>query len=853
MPGGLWNVGWRYLLARRWQSLLMVFGIALGVAVVVSIDLANASAGRAFSLSTESVTGKATHQVDGGSQGVDETVYRDLRIMPDSPIMAPVISVYFTSPQLGDHPLQLLGIDPLADAPFRSFLGNPQQQVSLQSLETLKAFFTRPGAVILSQSVAERYGLKPGDSLDFVIGGYRREAFLAGLIAPQDDLNQRTLEGLALADLSTAQELAQMTGRLSRIDLLIPEGEPETVAKLSSQLPAGYRITAASARTSTIQQMTSAFQLNLTALSLLALVVGLFLIYNTMTFSVVQRRGLFGTLRCLGVTRREIFTLVLSEAFIVGVLGGISGILLGILLGQVTIRMVTQTVNDLYFTTTVQSVGIDPFSLLKGAGMGLLATLLTAALPAWEASTVPPRAALLRSGLEVKVRGSVWKTALAGLAAGGLALLAFSLPSNSVILGFTGTMFVVVAFALFSSAFLVVLMQLIAPVMGKVFGLLGRMAPRDLVNALSRTAVAVAALMVAVAVIIGVSLMIDSFRNTVVVWLEQTLQGDIYVSVPGFSATTASDAIDPRVVETVQAWPGVRRVDTLRSVSVDSAIGPVNLSATENPQIGSERQFAALRISREQVWPQMQAGSVLLSEPLANRLGIKQPGGSIRLQTLAGPRDFPIIGIYYDYASSEGTVFMALSVYRSLWQDPALTALSLRLEQGVDADQVTRQLQDRLTGQQLNIRPNRELRSDVMEVFDRTFAITIALRMLATVVAFIGVLNALLLLQMEKQREVGILRALGLTGQQLRRLVMMETGLMGLTAGLLAIPTGYALALVLIYVINRRSFGWTLQMSVHPETFLQAMAVAVLAAVFAGVYPAWKMSRMATAEVIRNE
>jgi putative ABC transport system permease protein len=192
-------------------------------------------------------------------------------------------------------------------------------------------------------------------------------------------------------------------------------------------------------------------------------------------------------------------------------------------------------------------------------------------------------------------------------------------------------------------------------------------------------------------------------------------------------------------------------------------------------------------------------------------------------------------------------------VYHQFWQDDALTALSLRLEPGIDADQLSRDLQDHLTGQKLTIRPNQELRSDVMDVFDRTFAITVALRLLATLVAFIGVLNALLLLQMERQREVGILRALGLTGRQLWSLVMMETGLMGLTAGLLAVPTGYALALVLVYVINRRSFGWTLQMAVHPQTFLQALAVAMVAALLAGIYPAWKMSRMATAEVIRNE
>lgn len=847
----LWNVGWRYLLVHRWQSVLMILGIALGVSVVIAIDLANASAARAFELSTETVTGKTTHQIDGGVQGVPESLYARLRREAVTGLAAPVISKYVISPQLGSSPLQLLGIDPFADAPFRSFLG-PSEQSVIPDLDNLAAFLVQPGAVLISQPLAERYALEPGNPLTLVVDGRERQAFVAGVLVPADSLSQRTLDGLLLADIATAQELAGMEGRLSRIDLIVPDSN--AMDKVVQWLPEGYRVIPASARTSTIQQMSAAFQLNLSALSLLALVVGLFLIYNTMTFSVVQRRGMFGTLRCLGVTRREIFSMVLAEAFLIGLLGGLLGIVLGLALGQVTVRLVTQTVNDLYFTTTVQAVGIEPGSLFKGALLGLLATILTAALPAWEAASVPPRAALLRSGLESKARRSVGWAGLAGLAAGGLGTLLFAVPTTNIVIGFGGTLLVVVGFALLSSISLVVLMRVFVPLTSRLFGMIGRMAPRNLVNALSRTAIAVAALMVAVAVTIGVGLMIDSFRSTVVVWLEQTLQGDVYISVPDFSATRASAVIDPQVIETIQNWPGVARVDTLRSATVDSPLGLINLAATENDNISAERQYVSLQGPAGEVWQAMRAGSVLISEPLANRLGLHEAAGEIRLYTPKGWRDFPVHGIYYDYTSSEGTVLMALNVYRELWQDNDLTALALRLEPGVNPDQITLELQDHFQGQQqLLIRPNQALRQDVMVIFDRTFAITVALRLLATLVAFIGVLNALLLLQLEKQREVGILRALGLTGRQLWRLVMVETGLMGLVAGLLAMPTGYVLAVILVFIINRRSFGWTLQMEVQPEAFVQALVIAVVAALLAGIYPAMRMSRMAAAEVIRYE
>jgi len=280
----------------------------------------------------------------------------------------------------------------------------------------------------------------------------------------------------------------------------------------------------------------------------------------------------------------------------------------------------------------------------------------------------------------------------------------------------------------------------------------------------------------------------------------------------------------------------------------------VNLAATQNPRIGSERLFKSLDGTPDQVWPRLLAGEVMVSEPLADRLGIKQPGAVMQLNTPSGWKDFRVLGVYYDYASSEGTVMMALPLYQSLWHDQAITAIGLRLEPGQNVDKVVADLQDQLREQQqLVIRANATLRRDVLVVFDRTFAITVALRLLATVVAFIGMLSALFLLQLEKQREVGILRALGLAGRQLRQMVLLETGLMGLSAGLLALPTGYALALILVYVINRRSFGWTLQLSVQPGALVQGVLVALGAALLAGLYPAWRLSHMAAAEAIRYE
>jgi putative ABC transport system permease protein len=380
------------------------------------------------------------------------------------------------------------------------------------------------------------------------------------------------------------------------------------------------------------------------------------------------------------------------------------------------------------------------------------------------------------------------------------------------------------------------------------------MAPRNVLNSLSRTAIAVMALMVAVSVTIGVSLMVSSFRQTVVTWLGETLLGDIYISAPSLTATTPSTPLEPAAVQLVRDWPGIERAYVLRSVEVDSPLGPVHVAATDNQEIGSERVFLTLDIPQDELWDAMLNGAVIVSEPFANRTGLPLAGGRITLETLGGFQEFPVAGVYYDYASTQGTVLMALPVYQSSWQDREITAMALRLAPGVDVDVIASQLQEGLTPtQRLLVRANQTLRAEVLEVFDRTFAITGALQLLATVVAFIGVLSALLSLELERQRELGILRAVGLTVRQLWSLILLETGLMGSAAGLLAMPTGYILALILVYIINRRSFGWTLQMQVDALPFIEAFLVAVIAAVLAGLYPAWRMGRMLTSDALRSE
>ena len=873
----IYRIGWRYLIRHPWQTIMMVVGITLGVSVAVSIDLANASAARAFDLSTEAITGRATHQISAEPKGLDESLYARLVRANIVDIASPILTEYVSSPQLGNRAMQLLGVDPFTEAPFRSYIGSEKGIPS----SDLTTFFTKPGAILLSAGSAERYGLTPCSSLIpsdlsncqiiLEISGKQEHAYFIGLIDSDptsfDNLERRSLDNLIITDISTAQELTGKIGYIDRIDLILPAAcnsgsfltdSPGPVCpeikKLLNFLPVDVKLSPIEARQGSVEQMTAAFRLNLTALSLLALVVGMFLIYNTMTFSVVRRRPLFGTLRCLGVTQREIFLLVISEALIIGAIGSILGIILGVLMGQGAVRMVTQTINDLYFALTVEGVQVPASSLIKGILMGVCATIFSAAPPAWEAASVSPSSALRRSGLEMKAKQAVGYAALVGAVLISLSGILLFIPTNNLVISFLATFLIIVGFALLAPIATKGFMLLLPDVLETIWGVLGRMAPRDVVKSLSRTSVAVAALTITVSVTIGVSLMISSFRYTVITWLDQTLQGDVYISAPTPGATQPTTNIDPVILGKIYSWPGVKRVDVLRATTVDSPSGLVHVAATDNPDIAMERVFLSSTANPELITKRMENGAVLVSEPLANRLNLPKEDAEIRLFASNREIVLPVAGIYYDYASSQGTVLMTLDTYRSYWQDLAITAVALRLQESVSPGEISNMMEEDFAPiQRLLVRPNQTLREEVLVVFDRTFAITGALQLLAVLVAFIGILSALLSWQLDKQREIGILRAIGLTTHQMWRLVMIESGLLGGMAGLLALPTGYTLALILIYIINKRSFGWTLQMHLEAEPFIQAIILSVLAALIASIYPALKISHSVTVEALRSE
>jgi putative ABC transport system permease protein len=516
------------------------------------------------------------------------------------------------------------------------------------------------------------------------------------------------------------------------------------------------------------------------------------------------------------------------------------------------VQLVTQTINDLYFVVTVRELSIAPFTLVKGTVLGLGMTLAAAVAPAREATNAPVSLILQRSEQETNVRDLVPRlAALGGMlgTVGGVLLVA---SGQSIVWSYAGLLGIILAAALLAPAAIVGLARGLRPLMNALFGVLGRMAARGVVSTLSRTSVAIAALMVAIAATVGVGIMVDSFRGTVEAWLSHSLQADVYVQPPSLVFRRSNATLQPGVVEQIKATDGVSSSHTVRRVDVQADVGPTELVAVD-PGPNTPDVYRFKSGDPEAVWDDFNAKDfVLVSEPYAYRYDVGV-GDTLRLQTDRGAQALPIRAVFYDYGSDLGVVLTSRSTYTRYYDDRGVSGVAVNAASGQDVDALVDRIRTRTQGMQdVVAQSNVGLRESSMRIFDRTFTITTVLRLLAIVVAFIGVLSALMALQLEREREFGVLRATGMTPGQVGRYVTMQTGVMGFVAGLLSIPLGLALAYVLIFVINKRSFGWTLQLEVAPGILIQALLLGIVAALLAGAYPSWKMAQSNPANALRE-
>jgi len=807
------------LARRRLATLFSLVAIILGVSLGMAVQAVHEAALNEFGRGVRSLAGAADLQVVGPRGGFDEKLYGLVASRAEVAAASPVLEIDVKRAG-SEETLQLLGVDIFALAQVTpALLPRP---VKTDSLPSDRFATLATDNVFLSSAAQQALGLKAGQRIEFQAGSGKLSFWIAGDI-PGADENRR----LAVMDIAAAQFAFGRIGRISRIDLRLAEGVSPDVARQSLQalLPAGVLIEVPEAAADQAGNLSRAYRVNLTMLAAIALLTGGFLVFSAQALSVVRRRTEFAFLRALGLSRRSLFSWLLAEGAAVGLIGGVLGVILGHGLAWGALALLGGDLGAGYFSGLKPELVFQPQAAAVYVLLGLLAGLAGAWLPAREAATVSPAQAL-KAGDEADLiggRGHPWL---------GFGLLAASVAASTIppqhglpIGGYLAVACLLAGGVLLLPALAAGIARLL-PARGPVPT---RLAAARLGAAPGHAVVAAAGVMTSVALAAAMAIMVASFRDSVDQWLHQLLPADLYLRAGG---AQTSVYLDPALQARIAAVDGIAHSSFTRHNSVRLAVGkaPVALIARPIAQDGSDLPLVGARhvTSQAAIW---------ISEAMFDLYGWRL-GQTVELPLAGHPVPLQVAGVWRDYSRQTGAIMIDLADYRRLTGDPLVNDVAIHLAPGASVEQVTAALTALAEPGLLEIARPGEIRAISLQIFDRTFAITYLLEAVAVAIGLAGIAASFAALAAARRREFGMLRHLGLTRRQIGWMLAQEGALaasVGVIAGLLA---GGAIGIVLIEVVNRQSFHWSMDLHVPWGSLalfgLSLIALAAIAAVLAG-------------------
>ncbi len=772
-------------------------GVACGVAAVVGMTLSAQTALRSFSKAIEFLRGRATHSIQRPAGTLEENLLVKIGRDPAVEWASPVIDRRL---RLGNGDLvHLLGIDPFLDRIIRPEISRVEfLDGKTNDPETLLSFLVDERAVFVDNDLKGELGITSEKILETT----------KGPLHVKGSFPNPSGEPLAIMDIGHVQKLYQLQGYVDRVDLILSDE-----SGFNSRWGKGFLIQSARQRSETFSGMLQAFRLNLEALSLLALFVGVFLIYNTAMFTVVSRRRDTGILRSLGANRIEILAAFLSEILILGVIGGALGGLIGYFLTRFLTGLIGSSISNLYFFLRPEPVTWSSWILITGVVLGCGASLFGGAVPLLE---------LIRS------------------------LVLFLLPETHIYVGFAGVFGFVLGVSLLTGVVLVTLHPITRKILGTMGRLPGKVAAGNIRQNLGRTGVAIAAFMISLSMSIGLGSMIGSFRQSLIWWMETQIRGDLYIG------KILEAEVPEDFYEEIRKIEGLGGVHPYRNVQTLYRNTSINVSAVDASVLENYARFGWLKGGNEN-WGPVKRGGVIISESFSRRFGVKS-GETITLESIQGLTEFKVGAVFYDYTTEHGLVMMDRPTFLKTFGDRTLNNIGIFIDpDNPRRAQLLQEVRKRGEARGLPVLTGAQLHENILEVFDTTFAITRSMRAIAIIVAFFGIAGALLTLFIERSREFGIYRALGFSTGQVAKMTLMEGLGMGIVSFSLSIAVGTTLAILLIKVINIRSFNWTIFYYPALQPYLLTGVTAILASMGAAAYPIWKVYRTYPQIQIREE
>lgn len=848
----------RELMLHRARSFLTALGVAIGAAVVVAVLALNASVLGGFQGMVNTLAGGADLQVRGGQGGVPADLAEKAAGVAGVEAVGAFLEGWVMDPTTGERIL-LVGVDFLAEEPAPGLIekGALNENALATLVEDPFRFLNSTDSVLFNENYASRLPIRRGESRRYVTPSGPKVLKVAGVL-PESAASRALGGAVAIMTVDAAQLLLHKPDRVDVINLRLKPGADRDTVRHAAQATLGpaYTVEAPERRGQRLARMMLTLTTVMRMISVVAVLVGLFIVQNTLTTAVLQRRREIAIQRALGASRRASRLLVVLEAAILSVMGTLLGIPAGLLLANGALGIVTESISTLYTEVRPTAPQVGALALTLVAVGSVVAACVAAFRPAQRATEVQPATALAgRSHDAAPVSGQSVSASLASTAA--LALLAavaarLPQPGAEPWWGYVACFAVLGAGAAAAQAVLVGVQRVVVPLANR-FSLSLRLGADGLTRDGSRGAKTAAALMLGLSLYIGVNGAVQSVKRTMLDWVDLAVPADLSVLEGSSLPDARAVPMDPQVATTLAADPGVERVVFQRFRNLD-----VGDQVTKVQAMDMEGYLLRARLPVvEQVGPvvagPLAEGEVLISEGMSNLMGL-HAGGTLVLPTPSGPHRFPIRAVVVDYSSEVGSVFMDWKVYARLFNDPMVDSFNLYLRPGADAEDVRTRLLARF-GQDLGVRvvTHKAFRQFVEDIIDDAFAATRALQLVAVMIALMGIINTLLAAVMDRLREIGVMRAVGATRGQVVRILTTEAMLLGVASAILAAAVGTGFGYVFTEAVADFTTGWRLPFHLPVRAMVESFFLAIGVAAAAAALPARRGSRVDIIAATRGE
>ena len=844
-------ITWPYVRKHRLRTILTTVGIVLGVAVFVGMHTANQSVLFAFYKTIDRIAGKAELQITAGEGGFPESVLEQVQAMPEVRVAVPVIEAPVDTNLKGEGNLLILAVDMTGDRSLRDYdLESGDEAV----IDDPLVFLAQPDSLIVTREFAERNGIQIGTKVPMRTMDGEKQFTVRGIMK-SGGLTQAFGGNLAVMDIYAAQLVFGRGRTFDRVDLALNEGVAlaDGRAAIERRLGPGFQVEPPSSRGQQIDSVLRVYSFTANINSAFALFIGMFIIYNSFSIAVAQRRREIGILRALGASRGQVRTLFLVESGLSGVVGSVLGLGFGVLLSRGLALYVSGLIAGVYgIAERTTEIATEPRLMLFGLLMGVATSVVAGFIPARNASRVDPIRALQKGRYQVLSAGEnrIRRVAALILGSASAALLVFA--GRSMGLFYGGFAMAVLALLLLSPTGALWLTKALRPVLRRLRPVEGALAADSLIQAPRRTSATVTALMLSLALVVTLGGIAKASYDSIMDWTTTALNPDLFVTASQ-SLSERNFRFPPALGDALASIEGIDEVQRVRSHRINYKGTPVMIVAVDAKSLGDRARRPPVEGPPEMYELAAEGKGVILSDNFA-RLQDLHYGDTMELATPTGVHAVPIVGLVVDWSDQQGAILMDRASYIQWWGDDTVNVFRIYVKKGVPPMDVRARIIERFAGtQRLFVLTNREVRSWISALTEQWLGLAYAQIAIAVLVAILGIVNTLTVSIIDRRRELGVLQAVGGLRNQIRHTIWMEA----VTLGVVGLVMGFAVGSVMLHYVLEMSRRDITGMSL-PYTFPWAIALLLVplilgAAFVASLWPAESAVRGSLVEALEYE